>query len=110
MNEEIIFKAPEIVKPEFRLYYDEGGNVICYSADRAELPHKYIVIDALIFAEGRPDVKVINGKLVKKASLKFVSKYKPSTEGIKCKSEDLSVLSFDDENTTTWNYEVTEIE
>lgn len=110
MNEELIFKSPEIVKPEFRLYYDEGGNLICYSADSPDLPYKYLVIDALTFAACRPDVKVINEKIVKKSSLKFLSKYKPALDGIKCKSQDLSILSVDDKNTTTWNYEVTEIE
>ena len=39
----IIFEAPKIVPPEFRLYYDDTGRVICYTCEK--LPGKYIVIE-----------------------------------------------------------------
>jgi hypothetical protein len=109
MNEEFIFIAPPIVKPEFRLYYDETGTIICYSCDNTELPHKYIVIDSLTYAESRPDVKVVNGKVVRKNVNKVISKYVKSDEGISCLSEDISIIS-DSPNSTFWTIEVKEIE
>lgn len=109
MNEEFIFTAPPIVKPEFRLYYDETGTIICYSCDNTELPHKYIVIDSLTYAESRPDVKVVNGKIVRKNAHRVISKYIKSVEGISCLSEDISIIS-NSPNSTSWKLEVKEIE
>jgi hypothetical protein len=40
----IVWEAPKIIAPEFRLYYDDKGNVICYSCEKLE--GNYIVIDA----------------------------------------------------------------
>jgi hypothetical protein len=57
----IIWEAPKIEPPEFRLYYDEHGAVVCYTGDKS-ITGNYIVIDALTFAQARPDVRVINGK------------------------------------------------
>jgi hypothetical protein len=110
MNEEFIFIAPKIVEPEFRLYYDDNGNVICYSSDRTVYPYKYIVIDAMTYAAGRYDVKVINEKVVRKKANKFIAKYVKSNEGIKCLSDDISIIATDEKNTITWNFEVQEIE
>ena len=51
--------------PEYRLYYDDNGNVLFYSGEPIESEHKYIVIDAQTLAEARPDLKVIDGKIVR---------------------------------------------
>lgn len=110
MNEEFVFEAPKIIKPEFRLYYDDNGDVICYSSDNTVYPYKYVVIDAKTYAEGRPDLKVINEKIVRKTSRKFISKYVKSNEGIKCLRDDISIIATDEKNTTTWKFEVYEIE
>jgi hypothetical protein len=110
MNEEFIFIAPKIVEPEFRLYYDEGGNVLFYSSDNVNHPYKYIVIDAMTYAASRYDVKVINEKVVRKKANKFIAKYVKSNEGIKCLSDDISIIATDEKNTITWNFEVYEIE
>ena len=40
----IIWEAPKIEPPEFRLYYDDKGSVITYTCDK--IPGNYIVIDA----------------------------------------------------------------
>lgn len=86
----VIFEAPKIVPPEFRLYYDDHGKVLFYTCEKPE--GQYIVIDAMTFAEARPDVRVIEGKLSRVSSAMIVSKLMPSQEGRMCAEEDLSVL------------------
>jgi hypothetical protein len=49
------WEQPE-VKIEFRLYYDEHGNVISYSME--DLPGNYIAIDRVTFEQTRFDIKV----------------------------------------------------
>ena len=75
---------------EFRLYYDDTGAIICYTGE--DLPGKYIVIDAMTFAECRHDIKVIDGKIVKLNDLVTISKLAPSTTGIRCASEDACII------------------
>lgn len=87
----LIWEAPKIEPPEFRLYYDNKGNVITYTCEKLE--GDYIVIDAQTFAEGRPDAKVVNGKLVRANSGSVVSKLVPNKkEGVVCAAEDISIL------------------
>lgn len=50
-------------KLEFRLYYDEHGNVVSYSME--DLPGNYIVIDRITFDQTRFDIKVKDGKIIK---------------------------------------------
>ena len=71
-NQVIIFEAPKIVPPEFRLYYDDTGRVICYTCEK--LPGKYIVIDKNTFAEARPDIRVVDGKVSKAKQRAVISK------------------------------------
>ncbi len=111
MSEEhvILFEAPQIIKPEFRLYYDEKGNVICYSCEK--LPGKFIVIDAMTYAEGRPDVKVINGQIKKVNLSKYVTKLVPTNKkDFTTAKEDVTILVLDDiVETINWtlkNYEL----
>ena len=87
----IVWEAPEIIAPEFRLYYDDKGYLICYTCEKLE--GNYIVIDALTFAEGRPDVRVADGRLVKASSGAVISRLYPSTEGALCEVEDISILT-----------------
>lgn len=87
----LFWEAPKIEAPEFRLYYDEKGHVITYTCEKLE--GDYIVIDAQTFAEGRPDARVIDGKLVRANSSAVVSKLKPNKkEGIMCALEDVSII------------------
>ena len=51
--------------PEYRLYYDDNGNVLFYAGEPTDSEHKYIVIDAQTFAEARPDIKVVDGQIVR---------------------------------------------
>jgi len=94
MTEEkkIIWIAPVVEKPEFRLYYDDNGKVICYTGDKT-LPGNFIVIDALTFAAARPDVRVVDGKIAQAAASFTVSKLMPNdSEGVDCHNEDISII------------------
>lgn len=95
-NEEhvIIWEAPEIVKPEFRLYYDKHGNVLFYTCEKPE--GDYIVIDTLTYAEARPDLKVIDGKIVKDYQNTIVSRLYPDNDGVMCEFEDISIITESD--------------
>jgi hypothetical protein len=90
MEEFIIWEAPPIIKPEFRLYYDERGNVLFYTCEKPE--GKYVVIDASTFAQGRPDIKVVDGKVSMSISGSVVSKLIHDDNGTSCASEDLSII------------------
>lgn len=87
----ITWEAPVIEKPEFRLYFDDRGKVICYTCEKLE--GEYIVIDALTFAEARPDVRVIDGKVIKPGTGSVISRLYPSDTGILCEIEDISILT-----------------
>jgi hypothetical protein len=95
-GEVIIWEAPIIEKPEFRLYYDDLGNVICYTCEKPE--GNYIVIDALAFAEGRYDVRVVDGRIIKNAPNATIIRLMPSKEGTLCATEDLSVIVSEDDD------------
>lgn len=109
MEHVLIWEAPPIIKPEFRLYYDEKGNVLFYTCDKPE--GNYIVIDAITFAEGRPDVKVVDGKLLRIGSGSVISKLIPNDTGIKCAAEDISIVVDENytDNTTTWKIKTNEL-
>lgn len=87
----ITWEAPVIEVPEFRLYFDDKGKVLCYTCEKLE--GDYIVIDSLTFAEARPDVRVVDGKLVRAGTTAVVAKLHPSDEGTLCETEDVSVIS-----------------
>ena len=95
MNEEdyvITWEAPKLIPPEFRLYYDDNGKVICYTGDKS-IEGNYIVIDALTFAEGRPDVRVIDGKISRAQPNAVVYKLMPHEDGIMCARDDVSIVT-----------------
>lgn len=68
----LIWEPAPLIKPEFRLYYDDTGHVICYTCEKLE--GNYVVVDASTYAEGRPDVRVIEGKISTVQAGGFVSK------------------------------------
>lgn len=87
----IIWEAPKIEKPEFRLYYDEQGKVLFYTCEKPE--GNYIVIDALTFAEGRPDIRVIDGRISTVNPAFIVTKLMPDEkEGTVTAFEDVSII------------------
>ena len=95
MNEEdyvITWEAPKIEAPEFRLYYDDKGAVICYTGDKS-IQGNYIVVDAMTFAEARPDIRVIDGKISRAQPNAVVYKLMPDEDGIMCARDDVSIIT-----------------
>ena len=90
MEHVILWEQPPLEKPEFRLYYDDKGKVVCYSCEKIE--GTYIVIDAATYAAGRPDVRVIEGKISTAIPSLVVSKLMPNNEGVSCTEEDISIV------------------
>jgi hypothetical protein len=87
----IVWEAPVIEKPEFRLYYDKRGNVMFYTCEKPD--GDYIVVDTLTYAEARPDVCVVDGRLVRLGSNAVVSRLYHSDTGVLCEVEDVSVIT-----------------
>jgi hypothetical protein len=92
----VIWEAPKIIPPEFRLYYDKNGKVVCYSCEKLE--GDFIVIDAFAFAVARPDVRVIDGKISTVKASSVVFKLMPSldSDGEICIAEDVSIVVNDE--------------
>jgi hypothetical protein len=90
MEHVILWEQPPLEKPEFRLYYDDKGKVICYSCEKIE--GNYIIIDAATYAAGRPDIRVIEGKISTAIPSLVVSKLMPNVEGVSCTEEDISIV------------------
>jgi len=90
MEHVLIWEPKPLQKPEFRLYYDDKGKVLFYSCEKPE--GNYIVIDAATYAAGRPDVRVIDGKISTAIPSLVVSKLMPNTEGTTCTEEDISIV------------------
>jgi len=111
MSEEhvIIWEAPKLIPPEFRLYYDEHGKVICYTGDKS-FEGNYIIIDAMTFAEARPDVRVIDGKVSRFKAEAVVHKLMPNdSEGIACSFDDISIVVDKNEKHTKWKLKTYEL-
>lgn len=87
----IIWEAPEITKPEFRLYYDKHGNVLFYTCEKPE--GDYIVIDSLTYAEARPDIRVLDGRIIRDSTNTLYSRLHKSVKGTLCEFEDISVVA-----------------
>jgi hypothetical protein len=89
----IIWEQPIMEPPEFRLYYDDTGAVICYTGDKSIIGN-YIVIDAQTFAAARPDVRVIDGRISTASPKSVVYKVMPNIdEGVACVVEDVSIIA-----------------
>lgn len=93
---------------EYRLYYDENGSVVSYTCE--EMPGNYILIDRSTFAQARPDVKVIDGKLMTKSNA-IITKLKPSkSNGTLCSSHDISIVLQDTDILPAIKWETTRYE
>jgi hypothetical protein len=78
-------------EPVRRLYYDDQGHPLFYSAD--DLPGIYIDVDTCAFMEASMDVLVRDGKLKKIHPYRHVNKLVPDTRvGTCCDPEDVSVV------------------
>jgi hypothetical protein len=108
----VIWEQPKLEPPEFRLYYDDKGAVICYTGDKS-MTGNYIVIDAQTFAAARPDIKIIDGKISTVSPKSVVYKLMPnSDEGVECIADDISIVtdSSYDGKTTKWKLKIYELE
>ena len=105
----IIWEAPKIIPPEFRLYYDDAGKVVCYTCEK--LPEgNYIIIDAITYAQARPDVRIIDGKISTVSNHCIVSKLMPHlTQGIDCEDEDVSIVSQNNVGVIKWKLNTYEL-
>jgi len=91
MEEIVIWEPKPLPKIEFRLYYDDKGKVVCYTCEKLE--GNYIVIDAQTYAIGRPDVRVVDGKISTVAPSAIVTKLMiDETTGTECAYEDVSII------------------
>lgn len=108
----VIWEQPKMEPPEFRLYYDENGSVICYTGDKS-ITGNYIVIDAQTFAAARPDIKIIDGRISTASPKSVVYKLMPNNdEGVECIADDISIIadSVYDGKTTKWKLKIYELE
>ena len=87
---------------EYRAYYDDNGNVLCYTCE--DLVGKYIIIDADVFAQARHDMKIENGLLVRTDPTVVVTKLVPSISGTRVSAQDMLVIVTSDEpDTKFWD-------
>jgi len=91
---------------ELRLYYDDKGNVAFYTCDKPE--GNFIVIDKQTFAESRPDLKVVNGKLIRPGLNPVVTKLIPDIEGFSCAKDDISIVTTEMIETQKWKLVINE--
>jgi len=95
MNDEekyfIVWEAPVLQEVERRLYHDDDGYVLFYTCEKPE--GNYLVIDAETYAEGRPDVRVVNGKIVRINTGSVITRLYPSEQGVMCEKEDISIIT-----------------
>jgi hypothetical protein len=92
---------------EYRLYYDDLGNLLHYSCEKIE--GNYLVIDAQTYAEGRYDIKVEDGKIVQVNAIPTIHKLAKSTTGTRCAAEDASIVVDDDYDGETNYWDITNV-
>jgi hypothetical protein len=103
-----IWEPKTLIKPEFRLYYDDTGTITCYSCEKLE--GNYIVINAQTYAESRHDIKVVDGKITTNFSNAVVTRFTKDTEGTLCSVEDMSIIvDNDDVEKQYWKLKVYEL-
>ena len=77
--------------PVNRLYYDEQGHPLFYSAD--DLPGTYLDVDVRTFMEASMQVRVQAGKLIKLDRYWHVNKLVPDPDsGTCCDIQDVSIV------------------
>jgi len=104
INEEFFYiEIQQPQPPEFRLYYDDQGNVICYTCEKLE--GKYIVIDRETYVECRPDLKIMNGEIVRDKTGTYVTRLELSDKGTTTAIEDINIVvnSNYSGKTNTWD-------
>lgn len=87
---------------EYRLYYDDNGKVICYTTEALE--GNFVIVDKTLFCAARPDVRVVDNKVVRLATGAHILKLVPQETGTPCHKE--SVLVIDDTDPVYWDLKV----
>jgi|APSaa5957512622_1039677.scaffolds.fasta_scaffold18213_4 hypothetical protein len=80
------------VKYEYRVYYDELGDIKYYSTEKHKSKYSYIVIDQKAYRAGNYSLVVRNGKLVKLGETNRTQKLIPQEIGIMCYIDDVSII------------------
>jgi hypothetical protein len=91
---------------EFRLYFDDNGDVLYYTCDKPE--GNYIVIDRQTYAECRHDIKVVDGRIVHLNQVALISKLVPSESGTKCSTYDVNIITSDNTDIQYWKVKTNE--
>jgi hypothetical protein len=104
MNDDIELSEYIPPKPvEYRLYYDSNGKVLFYTCD--DESGDYILIDKETFVKGRPDVRVIDGKIVEHIQSVFINKLEIANTGVCCAIEDINIIVDTDYTGKTFYWE-----
>ncbi|MEI6567324.1 MAG: hypothetical protein WCR20_11640 [Verrucomicrobiota bacterium] len=105
----MVWEAPKIEKPEFRLYYDDAGRVLFYTSEKPE--GKFLVIDTLTYAIGNPNLRIVDGHISDVVPGQIVSKLVPASTGVRCAEEDVSIVvdADYDGNTIQWELKTYEL-
>jgi hypothetical protein len=90
--------------PEFRLYYDDQGKVVCYTCDKLE--GKYIVIDKETYVECRPDLLIVDGEIKRDKTGTYTTKLELSSKGTMTAVEDICIVVDDNYTGKTNNWEL----
>lgn len=94
-------------EPVRRLYHDEQGQPLFYSAD--DLPGTYLDVDVRTFMEASMQVRVQEGKLIKLDRYRHVNKLVPDPEsGTCCDPADVSVVVAATEPHQRWRLQLGE--
>jgi hypothetical protein len=90
---------------EYRLYFDQNGKVLFYTCEKPE--GNYIVIDKDTYANGRFDIKIMDGKIFSIYDKKIISKLVLNDAGTSCLPDDVSVV-FSGNNSKKWKLKIYE--
>jgi hypothetical protein len=86
----------------FRVYYDDAGLPTEYSQENK--PGKYIDVDPTTWIEQNPNIKIINGKIVKFDPKKIIKKLAPNQSTGTCTSTaDVCIIVDSTTPHTKWN-------
>ena len=75
--------------PEFRLYYDDTGKVLCYTCEILE--GNYIIVDKDTYLACRFDIKIVDQKIYKN-DYSIITKLVPNSQGTSCHKHDVSII------------------
>lgn len=92
---------------EYRLYYDELGNLLYYTCEKPA--GNYIVIDAQTYAEGRHDIRIEDGVIVQSSVIPTIQKLVQSNIGTRCAIEDVSIVVDNEYDGETNYWDITNV-